>query len=73
VSSHGDWTGGECTGDGTRYEFLGEFGGTTKAGCEEESKFDNGPGENLSEFPRRSNHSNGQAQGEEIGGRPLWL
>jgi hypothetical protein len=73
VSSKGDRVGGGCIGGGSGAEFSGEFGGTTKAGCEEEARSGNGLGEKPSEFPRRSNHSTQQAHGEDKGGRLLWL
>jgi hypothetical protein len=57
IPSHGYWTSGDFTGEGTRAKFLGELGGTTRAGCEEEAKSGIGPRVKPSVFLRRSNHS----------------
>jgi hypothetical protein len=55
--SRGDWTDGDWAGEGAGVEFLGELGGTTRSGCEDEAKSSIDPGLKPSEFPRRSNHS----------------
>jgi hypothetical protein len=73
VSSRGDRVGGGYIGGGSGKKFSCEFGGMTKAGCEEEAMSGNGPGVKPSEFLIRSNHSTRQAHGEDKGGRPLWL
>jgi hypothetical protein len=47
---HKSWAVGVWNGEGSWVEFVGELGGTTRAGCEEDSKSEIGPGLKLEEF-----------------------
>jgi hypothetical protein len=55
--SRGEWTSGDCTGEGAGQSVQENWEGRSGVGYEEEARSGIGPGLKPSEFPRRSNHS----------------